>query len=148
MARRLPSRILKHTARVAALRAGEQPGDPDPDVWVEGEPSTAGITEVVEESPAGEFAAILFLPTPGAEQSSDAVSWRPRTIVRPTLLYNLVAGVAMPAKDVELLIVAADLEPVTGPGPVRWQVEGEPQMFGPPGAATVGAQATLKRVVD
>lgn len=130
------------------MRPGEQPADPDPEVWVEGEPSEAGIEEVVEDSPAGEFAVILFLPTPGAEQSGEAVSWRPRTIVRPTLLYNVVSGVELPSKDVELLICAPDLQPVTGSGWIRWQVEGEPQMFGPPGRATVGMQAVLKRVLD
>jgi hypothetical protein len=56
------------------------------------------------------------------------------------------AGAESPRADDELLITAIELSPATGAETVRWQIEGQPQPFGPPGEAVVGVQANLKRV--
>lgn len=106
---------------------------------VEGE----GDIEPVEGTP---FQGILFLPQGSEEQNP----YRPRKLSRPTLLYlpkdALGAAVVLKAED-ELLIAAPELAPWTGAAEARWQLEGVPQPFGPPGSV-IGIQAALVKVDD
>jgi DNA mismatch repair protein MutH len=90
------------------------------------------------------FACVLFLPLGGEEPNP----FRRRKITRPTLLFLPTAedGSAVSiSADSELLIEAPDLAAFTGGAQVRWQVDGDPQPFGPPGEV-IGAQATLSKV--
>jgi hypothetical protein len=142
----LPSHILVHVATPVSYVEGIAG-----DEMIEGEPGEAGA-EPIEGTP---FEAVLFLPGPGGEESNP---YKPRTIRRPTLLYNPDRGlvdasrglvgdgsaIVLGAED-ELLIDAVELASFTGGERVRWQVDGEPQPFGPPGRV-IGVQATLKRV--
>jgi hypothetical protein len=109
--------------------------------WIEGEPGEGGSEPVAGD----EFPCVLFLPG-GSEDSGQP---RSRKITRPTLLFEPVnadsgAAVAVSADD-ELLVRAPEMAFLTGAEEVRWQVEGQPQPFGPPGTV-IGVQATLKRV--
>lgn len=121
------------TPHTAALRVYEEEGAE----WIEGEPGDA--PEPVD-GPA--FPCFLFLPL-GTEEPGP----RSRKITRPTVMWDPaeVAG-DDPSADGELLITAPEYAPVTGGAAVRWQVEGSPQPFGPPGGPLVGVQASLKQV--
>lgn len=133
--------VLKHSAR--RLRYVEAPADE----WVEGEPGEDGPVPVASEP----FPVVLFLPL-GTETEGPVG----RKITRPTLLWEPVnadtaAAVPQLGPDDELLILALDLAPYFPPaadepaGTGRWQIEGRPQPFGPPGRV-IGVQATLKQV--
>lgn len=121
-----------HTARL------RERVERDRAVWIEGEPGDAG-----EPVDGPQFPCLLFLPL-GSEDSSQP---RSRKITRPTVMWDPadVAGDA-PRASGELLILAAELAPVMGAPAVLWQIDGEPQPFGPPGETLVGMQANLKRV--
>lgn len=87
------------------------------------------------------FDCILFPPEPGPEQNLLR-----RVILVPTLLHYAedVAGAPLTlSKDEEVDVTVIGIPAKWGG---RWQVDGEPQPFGPPGAAPVGELATLKRV--
>lgn len=150
----MPNQILVHAA-VPLLY--DEP-NPAPAEWIEGEPGPTGV-EAVQGAP---FACVLFLPGPGGEVSNQ---YRPRSVQSPTILFNptrTVARAAVPgdapaiaadnsaielAKESELLIYAPELAPWTGGEPVRWQLVGFAQPFGPPGSV-IGVQATLRQVLD
>lgn len=134
--------VLVHAAR--RLRVEE---DEDAATWIEGEPG-----EGPRAVPGPEFPVVLFLPL-GQEDSGQP---RSRKVTRPTLLWEPVNAdtgedVEPVSPDDELLIEASDLAPYfeqaagEEPGIGRWQVDGAPQPFGPPGAV-IGAQANLKAV--
>lgn len=110
--------------------------------WIEGEP-TAGGLEAVD---GNAFPCILFLPTPGAQDTP----YRLRTVQTPTMLFNPRRPdntiVTLSHED-ELLITASELAPWTGAETTRWQVDGEPQPFGPPGSV-IGLLATVRQVRD
>lgn len=124
--------VLVHTATL--LRYEE-----DGVAWIEGEPGD-GPEPTLGES----FACVLFLPL-GTEDDSGA---RSRKVSRPTILWEPPARLGA---DDELLILAPELAdhfeqaPGRPVGTGRWQVDGEPQPFGPPGKV-IGTQATLKQV--
>lgn len=129
--------VLVHVATPVAFVEGE----PD-DEWIEGEPGEAGPEPV----PGVAFPAVLFLPQ-GQEDSN-----RPRSqkVSRPTLLYEPVNAdtgvpVAKLSADDELMVRAPELAFWTGAEEARWQVDGTPQPFGPPGTV-IGVQAVLKQV--
>jgi hypothetical protein len=89
---------------------------------------------------------VLFLPQGTEEQGQP----RSRKFSRPTLLYepvNADTGAATPdlTGDDELMVLAPELAQWTGADEARWQVEGTPQPFGPPGRV-IGVQVTLKQV--
>lgn len=137
---RLPRRILKHTA--TPIRTVE--ADAGAPTWVEGERGEEGPQPVAEAA----FPCIVFLPN-ATESAGGESSWRPsRQIRRPTMLFDpaLVPG-RQPTRETELMILAPELAPWTGAGEARWQLDGDPQPFGPPGSV-IGAQATLKQVKD
>lgn len=125
--------VLVHTATPLLWVTGPN--------WIEGEPDENRV-------PGTPFACCLFLPLPGQAQPR-----RGRRVVSvPTLLlatHDLAdSPVDVRASD-ELDITAPELPPPWGgPDPVRWQVEGDPQPFGPPGEDLVGMQVALKRVED
>lgn len=100
-------------------------------------------TEPVDGTP---FMGVLFLPQGSEEQNP----YKPRKITRPTLLYlptdTTGAAVVLKAED-EVLIDAPELEPWTGAAAARWQLDGVPQPFGPPGSV-IGIQAALVKVDD
>lgn len=100
-------------------------------------------TEPVEGIP---FMGVLFLPQGTEEQNP----YKPRKITRPTLLYlpldTTGAAVVLEAED-EVLIEAPELEPWTGAAEARWQIDGTPQPFGPPGSV-IGIQSALVKVDD
>lgn len=102
--------------------------------WAEGEPDTPEQVPVPERA----FGCCLFLPG-SSEETGGRGS---RQVKRPTLL--LPPGLPVTRKD-QVDVTAAEL---TGPDPVRWQVEGDPQPFGKPGEATIGSQVTLRRVEE
>lgn len=118
-------------------------GDTD---WIEGEPGDGP-----EATPGTDFKCVLFLPL-GTEDEGEP---RARKISRPLLMWepvNVDGDALTPVTaNSELLIVAPELagsfEPVDpdAPGTGRWQIEGAPQPFGPPGSI-IGFQATLKQV--
>lgn len=105
--------------------------------WIEGDPD--------EEEDAGTgFDCALFLPM-GGEQNPP----RGRRAVRtPTLLLAPLDDrgelVTVSPED-QLDITAPE---ITGPSALRWQVNGFPQPFGPPGEPIIGSQVTLVRVED
>lgn len=101
------------------------------------ERTSAGRRVEVETAPeaAETFTCCLFLPQPQAEDDRGQ-----RKVKRPQLLCE--PGVELKAEH-EVEVLAAEL---TGPGWVRWKVEGDPQPFGPPGEELVGKLAMLKRV--
>lgn len=149
MAGVLPAHILVHTATPVSYVEGA-PGDE----WIEGEPGEGGPTPV-EGVP---FECVLFMPGPGGAEDNP---FKPRTVRRPTLLYNpdrgivdSVRGLIGDGSDVELtaedelLIDAPELAPWTGGQTrARWQLDGDTQPFGPPGIVG-GVMATLKMVKD
>lgn len=100
----------------------------------------------VEPVPLTPFMGVLFLPQ-GTEEPNP---FKPRKITRPTLLHLpedlLGAAVTIDPED-ELLIDAPELAPWTGASEARWQIEGMPQPFGPPGEV-IGIQAVLVKVDD
>lgn len=105
--------------------------------WVEGERGDAP-----EATSVGEVRCYLFLPLGSEEQAP-----RSRKVTRPTVMWDPAEVVGQnPTADGELLILAPELVAGTGAAEVRWQIEGNPQPFGPPGLQPIGAQATLKRV--
>jgi hypothetical protein len=100
----------------------------------------------IEPQEGTPFQGILFLPQGGEEPNP----YRPRKISRPTLLYLPLDSEGQPvvlAAEDELLITAAELAPWTGATEARWQVDGTPQPFGPPGSV-IGIQAALVKVDD
>jgi len=120
--------------------------DEDAPEWIEGEPGD-GPSAVA----GPQFPAVLFLPL-GQEEAGP----RARKVTRPTLLWepvNADTGEAVdpPGPDDELLISAPELAgwfeqaPGEEDGVGRWQVDGPPQPFGPPGTV-IGVQAILKAV--
>lgn len=135
----LRSSLLVHTGTPQITAAGAD------DVWIEGTPSTEGA----KPRSGAPFACVLFLPQ-APETGGEQVSWKPRTISRPTLLYNPTrpdgSGVLL-TKDSELDVLAPELAPYLGADSVRWQVDGSPQPAGRPGRPVV-VVATLKRVAD
>lgn len=134
----LPAHILKHLATPVSYVEGVEG-----DEWIEGEPGEGG-PQAVEGVP---FPCVLFLPGPGGEEAN---AFKPRTVTRPTLLYNPERDDASPVlvgHEDELLIDAPELAPWTGAARQRWQVEGSSQPFGPPGSV-FGVMATLRRVAD
>lgn len=106
--------------------------------WIEGEPGDGP-----EPVDGPQFPCFLFLPL-----GTEAPGPRSRKITRPTVMWDPaeIAGGKDPRADDELFIVAPELAPVLGAGSFRWQIEGAPQPFGPPGQPVVGVQANLKRV--
>lgn len=117
--------------------------------WIEGEPGASGGPEPVRGAP---FPVVLFLPL-GTEQEDRP---RSRKVTAPTVLWepvNADTGAEAPVldADAELLILAPELkgyfEQVDGEpeGTGRWQIDGNPQPFGPPGRV-IGVQARLKAV--
>lgn len=142
MQRKLPARVLRHTA--TPVRGRDTNVDENAEEWIEGEPGEGA--EPVAGLP---FACVLFLPQ-STEGAGQEFSWRQRAITRPTLLYNIVRADGSRVdigKDDELTISAPDLAEWQGGALARWQVDGIPQPFGPPGRA-FACQATLKQVVD
>jgi hypothetical protein len=131
--------ILVHTA--TPIRTVE---DGDAVEWIEGEPGESGPEPVRQDA----FPAVLFLPQ-GSEESDHP---RSKKVSRPTLLYepiNADTGEAVPelTADDELMVEAVELAQWTGATEARWQVDGTPQPFGPPGRV-IGVQVTLKQVRD
>lgn len=122
-------------------------GTDEPTQWIEGEPGIEGPTGV-RGTP---FPCVLFLPL-GSEDEGQP---RSRKVTRPTLMFEPFdfdgAPVEPPSAEDELLIAAPELaasfEQAEGeePGTGRWQIEGTPQPFGPPGRV-IGYQATVKQV--
>lgn len=109
--------------------------DPDEDTWVEGEP---------DEDPAdGVPFDCFFMELRGASEMSSPVGIR--KIKGPTILFEDErddgSRVVLKAED-ELWVLA---EEVLGPDPVRFQVDGDPTPFQPPGEV-IGWEALLKRV--
>lgn len=114
--------------------------------WVEGE-----RVEDADSDGGTRFRCVLFLPAPGTENATPTY-FSPKRIVQPTLLYGpkdlAGAQVALSAED-ELGVIARELNLAQGlaaEAEVRWQVQGSPQAFGPPGRTVIGFQATLQRV--
>lgn len=123
------------TPHAAALVEYEEAGAG----WIEGEKGTSP-----EPIVRGVFPCFLFLPL-GQEEAGP----RSRKVTRPTVMWDpaeLPVGVESPRADSELVITAVELAPAAGADTVRWQIEGQPQPFGPPGEPVVGVQASLKRV--
>lgn len=127
------------------------------DEWIEGEPGEDGP----EPSQGSTFPCVLFLPL-GQEESPGGESPRGRKVSRPTIMFEPARpldwsedpGVAIEVgPDDELLILAPELAghfaqvEDAAPGTGRWQVDGRPQPFGPPGRV-IGVQAALKQVSD
>lgn len=133
---------IRHVLRHRAVPLSLVEDDSDPDEWPEGEPG-----EGPEPTEGTEFRCILFLPT-GTEDDNP---FRPRNITRPTLLYEPVdeLGADLPLEAAHELRVTADREPPPARALIegRWQVDGDPQAFGPPGR-TIGMLANLSRVGD
>lgn len=103
---------------------------------VDGRPAT-------EDVPGTPFDCCLFLPAPGGEDQRQG-----RRVKRPTLLIatlDRAADAVVLSGKVKVDVTAPEL---TGPEPVRWQLDGDPQPFGPPGDVPVGMQATLRRIED
>lgn len=125
--------VLVHVAQPVRTETGT--------TWIEGVPEETEQTPVTGE----QFPCCLFLPLAGEQ-----IPPRGRRVVKvPTLLMatydNAGNSVSIGPAD-ELLVTAPEL-----PGhatPVRYQVDGAPQPFGPPGEELVGLQVTLKRVED
>lgn len=97
------------------------------------------------------FGCCLFLPQ-GVEDAPNPRGGR--QVRRPTLLVapedDLGQPVALP-HEAELDVMAAELNLAEGrpiEARVRWQVDGSPQPFGPPGEDIIGAQVALVRVED
>jgi hypothetical protein len=133
------SDVLKH--RAVPYRRTES------STWVEGE----RVPNAEDADGGAEFRCMLFLPAPGSENTTPAY-FSPKRIVQPTLLYwpKDVAGapVALSAED-ELGVISPELNVAQGRAEgaeVRWQVQGDPQAFGPPGRPVIGFLATLQRV--
>jgi hypothetical protein len=96
--------------------------------------------------PGTPFQGVLFLPL-GSEEANP---FRPRKLSRPTLLClpEDAAGQPVTLKpEDEVTILAPELAPWTGANAARWQVDGAPQPFGPPGSV-IGFQANLVKVQD
>lgn len=107
--------------------------------WIEGEPGDGPEPQLTAA-----FPCFLFLPLGGEDPGP-----RSRKVTRPTVMWDPAEVIGEhPTPEDELHIEAPELAPVTGGGVVRWQIEGDPQPFGPPGEAVVGVQATLKQVRD
>lgn len=107
--------------------------------WLGGDPDE-------DEVPLTPIPVCLFLPLGGEENSAPRGR---RSIRRPTLLM----GERDLADDLTDYLVPSDqldvLAPeLTGPDPLRWQIDGWSQPFGPPGEEPIGRQAILKRVED
>lgn len=151
----LPDHVLVHTA--VPLEYDEPQSTPAE--WIEGEPGPFGGGEPVQGVP---FPCVLFLPSPGGETPNQ---YRPRVVEVPTVLFNPARTLdrgAVPgdapaspadgspialARESELLVYAPELAPWTGGEPVRWQLVGVAQPFGPPGSV-IGVQAEVRQVLD
>lgn len=124
--------ILRHSGvRIREQKSGE---------WVEGSRDVGPV----ESQP---FDCILFLPPPGGETNR-----RGRQVKRPTLMYEPIdvtgADFGLKKTDSVRLTAAEEDPPVRALIEGVWEVDGDPQPFGPPGEVVVGLQATLKRVSD
>lgn len=122
-------RVTVHLAvPIAPVQSGE---------WVEGRREK-------KDEPGTPFDCLLQLPTGGSEE---AVPRGRRVIKQPQILYedfdHAGAELAIDAED-ELEITAPEL---TGPDPVKWQVDGAPTPLAKPGFL-IGYLARLKRVED
>lgn len=115
----------------------------DPTDWVEGEPGTDGL----EPATGDPFPCFLFLPSGGGSADTP---YRVRTVQTPQMLFDPLRDdgsvVDLKPED-ELLIDAPELAPWTGAQVSRWQVNGRPLPFGPPGQV-IGVLATLRQVDD
>lgn len=115
--------------------------------WVEGE----RVPNAEDPDGGTRFRCMLFLPAPGVENAQPGY-FSPKRIIQPTLLYGPKdvdgAQVALSAED-ELGVISPELNVAEGravDAEVRWQVQGNPQAFGPPGRTVIGFQATLQRL--
>jgi hypothetical protein len=129
---------MGNLAHVLVHRAWTRTLAPPPaESWEEGEPGGGAIYYFGRP-----FPAILFLPL-GEEQPAP---WK-RAVTRPTLMWEPVrpdgTAVVVSYTD-ELIVDAPELAGYTGDDVTRWQIEGAPQPFGPPGIV-IGAQATLRQ---
>lgn len=128
------SHVLKHRATPQVLAADDE-GE-----WEAGERGAGAAPQ-----PGVAFACMLFLPA-GVEEANP---FRPRNITRPTLLYeptNVAGGDVELRMEMELTLVAAnEAPPARALLEGRWQVDGDPQAFGPPGR-TIGMMTNLQRV--
>lgn len=123
--------VTVHTATIISIEV-----DPDEETWIEGEPDE-------KEVEGQTFDCFLSL----AATPEEDTPIRRRRVKKPTLLYEAEdddGNVIALAPEDELLITAEEL---TGPDPVRWQVDGEPLPLAPPGRL-IGFEAKLKRVED
>lgn len=117
--------ILVHTGRTIVTVAAAEKTSSGRAVQSETEPDA--------DTPTWE--CCLFLPRPSAEEDRGQ-----RKVKRPELLLD--PAVEVEAED-RVEVLAPEL---TGPGFVRWEVEGDPQPFGPPGEELVGKLALVRRV--
>lgn len=103
--------------------------------WAEGEPDETPTTSTP-------FDCVLFLP------QSTRQDRRGRQVKEPTLMWDGLNcdGTSAPrlSEAQELRVTACEL---TGPDPVRWQINGDPEPLGPPGEVLCW-QARLIRVSD
>ena len=106
-------------------------------VWREGEPEVADVSP--DGPPGPTFDCLLILP--GAGQQVETPRGR-RTVKRPTLLHE---EEGLELNSASLLDVVA--EEVTGPDPVRWQVDADAVPLALPGWY-VGGMVFVKRVDD
>lgn len=136
--------ILVHSASAVQWEDGARPADASG--WVEGEPN-----EGAEAAMGLPFPCVLFLPL----GSEDTDRPRSRKVSVPTLMWEPInADTGDPVEplngDDSLIVTAAELvssfEELAGyPGAGLWQIDGNPQPFGPPGRV-IGYQARLKQV--
>lgn len=122
-------RVMVHTAvPVVSSEEGE---------WIEGETD-------VEPKDGTPFPCLLQLPNASPEE---VIPRGRRTIIQPQILFEPfdAAGgeVSLSAAD-EIKVTAPEL---TGPDPVKYQVDGEPTQLAKPGTR-IGFLARLKRVKD
>jgi hypothetical protein len=133
--------VLVHTA-TPWRKVDDRADAPDEADWIEGEPG-ADDQEPERGTP---FPCVLFLPL-GSEEAGRP---RARQVSRPTMLFlperDDGSTVDVTGND-ELLISAPELAAWTGAAEQRWQVDGAPQPFGPPGEV-IGLQATVLKVDD
>lgn len=122
-------RVTVHTAvPISPSKEGE---------WVEGRRER-------KDAPGTPFACLLQLPAGGTEENAPRGR---RTIKQPQILYenfDATGGELSISPADELAITAPE---VTGPDPVRWQVDGAPTPLAKPGFR-IGFMARLKRVED
>lgn len=138
--------VLVHTAvPVKPTQAADDPDTAGVDErnWIEGEPDDSGAS-AEGGTPGTPIDCCLFLPL-GTEEKPRRGR---RVVTVPTLLFAVedTAGVEVQLSPADQLDVTAP--EVTGPDPIRWQVDGGVQPFGPPGEDLIGKQVAVKRVDD